>query len=90
MEAMRNACMVGISEGNRPLGRRRREWADNIKTGLTEIGRGSVDWIHLAQDKDAWRGIVNTIMNLRVSIRWGIYRLAERLLASQEGLFSWS
>jgi hypothetical protein len=53
-------------EGRRPLGRRRRRWEDNIKMDLREIGFGDVDWIYLAQDRDRWRALVNTVMNLRV------------------------
>jgi ribosome biogenesis protein Nip4 len=56
----------GRSEGRSPLGRPRRRWEDNIKTALREIGFGDVDWIHLAQDRDRWRALVNTVMNLRV------------------------
>jgi hypothetical protein len=44
-------------------------WAvveDNIKMDLREIGFGEIDWIHLAQDRDRWWAIVNTVMNLRV------------------------
>jgi hypothetical protein len=45
----------------------RRRWVDNIKMDLREIEFGDVDWIHLAQDRDRWRGaLVNTVMNLRV------------------------
>jgi hypothetical protein len=58
--------LVGRPEGRRPLGRPRRRWEDNIKMGLREIGSGDVDWIHLAQDRDRWRALVNTVMNLRV------------------------
>jgi hypothetical protein len=58
--------LVGRPEGRRPLGRPRRRWEDNIKTDLREIGFGDVDWIHLAQDRDRWRAVVNTVMNLRV------------------------
>jgi hypothetical protein len=50
----------------RPLGRPRRRWEDNIKMDLREIGFGDVDWTHLAQDRDRWRALVNTVMNLRV------------------------
>jgi hypothetical protein len=57
---------VGKSEGRRPLVRPRRRWEDNIKTALGKIGFGDVDWIHLAQDRDGWRALVNTVMNLRV------------------------
>jgi hypothetical protein len=57
---------VGKPEGKRPLGRTRRRWEDNIRMDLREIGWGGVDWIDLAQDRDQWRALVNTVMNLRV------------------------
>jgi hypothetical protein len=57
---------VGKTERNRPLGRPRRKWEDNIKMNLREIGSGSMDWIDLAQDRDHCRALVNTVMNLRV------------------------
>jgi hypothetical protein len=41
-------------------------WVDIIKMDLREIGWGGIDWIDLAQDKDKWRALVNTEMNLRV------------------------
>jgi hypothetical protein len=65
---MRNAyrILVGKPEGKRPLGRPRRRWLDNIKKDLREIGWDGVDWIELAQDRDQWRALVNTVMNLRV------------------------
>jgi hypothetical protein len=44
----------------------RRRWVDNIKMDLREIGWDGVDWIDLAQDRDEWRALVNTVMNLRV------------------------
>jgi hypothetical protein len=54
---LRNAdkTFVGELEGNRLFGRSRRRWEDNIRMGLREIGWRSVNWIHLAQDKDQWR-----------------------------------
>jgi hypothetical protein len=58
--------LVGRPEGRRPLGRPRRRWEDNIKMDLRELGFGDVDWIHWAQDRDRWRALVNTVMNLRV------------------------
>ena len=57
---------VGKPERNRPLGRSRRKWEDNIKMDLQEAGCGSMDWIELAQDSDIWRALVNAVMNLRV------------------------
>jgi hypothetical protein len=53
-------------EGKRPLGIPGRRWEDGIRMDLKEIGWGSVDWIQLAQDRDRWRALVNTVMNLRV------------------------
>ena len=53
-------------EGNRPLGRPRRRWEDNIKMDLQEVGCGGMDWIDLAQDRDRWRALVNAVMNLQV------------------------
>jgi hypothetical protein len=58
--------LVGRPEGRRPLGRPRRRWEDNIKMDLREIGFGDVVWIHWAQNRDRWRALVNTVMNLRV------------------------
>jgi hypothetical protein len=58
--------LVRNLEGKRPLGRPRRKWEDNIKTDLREIGWGGMDWIDLVQDRDQWRALVNTLMNLRV------------------------
>jgi hypothetical protein len=39
---------------------------DNIKMDLREIGWDGMDWIDLAQNRDQWRTLVNTAMNLRV------------------------
>jgi hypothetical protein len=58
--------LVGRPEGRRPLGRPRRRWEDNIRMDLMEIGFGDVDWIRWAQDRDGWRALVNTAMNLQV------------------------
>jgi hypothetical protein len=58
--------LVGKPEGKRPLGRPRRRWEDNIRMDLREIGWGGLEWINLAQDRDQWRALVNTVMNLRV------------------------
>jgi len=49
----------------RPLGRPRRRWEDNIKMDLQEVGCGGMDWIKLAQDRDRWRALVNPIMSLQ-------------------------
>jgi hypothetical protein len=67
MGEKRNAyrILVGNPEGKRPLGRSRRKWEDNIKMDLRAIGSGGMDWIDLAQDRDQWRALVNTVMNIR-------------------------
>jgi hypothetical protein len=64
----RNAysILVGKPEGKRPLGRSRRKRDDKIRMDIREIGWEDVDWIHLAQDRDQWWAVVNTVMNLRV------------------------
>jgi hypothetical protein len=62
--------LVGKIEGKRPLGRPRRRWEDGIKMDVREIGWGGVEWIHLAQDRDRWRAVVNAVMNLRVLAPW--------------------
>ena len=58
--------LVGKPEGNRPLGRPRRGWEDNIKVEILEVGRGCGDWMELAEDRDRWRALVSTVMNFRV------------------------
>ena len=58
--------LVGKTEGQRPLGRPRHRWEDNIKMDFQEVGCGGMDWIKLAQDRDRWRALVNVVMNLRV------------------------
>jgi hypothetical protein len=57
--------LAGRPEGKRQLGRPRHRWED-IKMDLREIGFGDADWIHLAQDRDRWWTVVNTVMNLWV------------------------
>jgi hypothetical protein len=58
--------VVGKPEENRPLGIPRNTWEDNIKRDLNEMEFGGKDWIYLAKDKDRWRALVNTLMNLVV------------------------
>jgi hypothetical protein len=64
----RNAyrILVRKRQGKRPLGRPIRRWVDNIKMTLIEIGWDGIDRINLARDRDQWRTLVNTVMNLRV------------------------
>jgi hypothetical protein len=50
----------------RALGRPRRRREDNIRINFKEIGWEDSDWIHVAQDRDQWRSLVNTVMNIEV------------------------
>jgi hypothetical protein len=67
MGKKRNAYRILVVKpgGKRPLGRSRRRWVDNIKTDLREIGQDGMDWINLAQDRDQWRVLLNTALDLR-------------------------
>jgi hypothetical protein len=60
------SLLVGKPEGKGPLGRPRRSWVDNIRMDLGEVGWGDVDWIGLAHDRNRWRAVVNSVLNLRV------------------------
>ncbi|KAJ4443358.1 hypothetical protein ANN_05026 [Periplaneta americana] len=68
MGESRNAyrVLVGRPEGERPLGRPRRRWEDNINMDLREVGYDDRDWINLVQNRDRWRAYVRATMNLRV------------------------
>jgi hypothetical protein len=57
---------VGKPERKRPLERLRCRWVENVKMDLIDIGWYGVDWIGLDQDRDQWRALVNTAMNLQV------------------------
>ena len=63
--------LLGKPEGRRPLGRPRRRWVDNIRMDLQEVGCGYMDWIGLAQERQRWRTLVSTVMNVRVSMKCG-------------------
>ena len=60
---------------------------ENIEMDLREVEWGR-DWIDLAKDRYRWRDVVNAVMNFQVSENGGIYWVAEKLLALQEGLSS--
>jgi hypothetical protein len=73
MGEMRNAHNILIEKlgGERPFGKPRRRWEDNVRMYLRETGWGGVDWIHLAQDRVQLRALVITIMSLRIPLSVG-------------------
>jgi hypothetical protein len=75
--------LVGKPKGKRPLGRPRHRWVDNIKMDLREKGSGGMDWIYLAQDMNQWRGLVNTVMNIRFNTILGNFLVVPLLATSQ-------
>jgi hypothetical protein len=65
--------LMGKPEGKRPLGRPRRRWVDNIRIDL------DVNWIGLAEDRDRWRALANSVFNLRVHKLLGNYSVSKQL-----------
>jgi hypothetical protein len=63
---MYTKILAGKLKGNRPAGKPRHRWENNIKMDLREMRCGVMDWINLAQSRVQWRVLVNTVMNLRV------------------------
>jgi len=61
-----NTGILWVNLRERPFGRPRRIWEDNIKIDLQEVGRMGMDWIDLAQDRNRWRALENAAINLRV------------------------
>jgi hypothetical protein len=71
----RNAyrILVGKPDGRRKLERPRHRWEDKTKMYLRDTGWGDMDWTHVAQDRDQWRALVNTVVNL------GFHKILESL-----------
>jgi hypothetical protein len=68
--------MVGKPEEKTPPGRPRRRWVDNITMALRGIEWGDMDWIYLAQDRDRWKALENTVMNLRFARRAQLHEVS--------------
>ena len=68
MEEGRSAfkILTGKPPGKRPLGRPRRKWEHNIRMDINKIGRNTRNLVNSAHDRDYWRALVNTALNLRV------------------------
>jgi hypothetical protein len=68
MEEDRSAFKILICKptGKRPLGRPRRRWEDNIRKNLKEMGVNTRNWVDFSQDRDYWRALVNSALNLWV------------------------
>jgi hypothetical protein len=81
---------VGKPVGKRLLGRPRHREVDDIEIDFRELEWCGVNWIDLAQERDQWRALVNTVIKLRVPKILGNSRVAEKLAASQEKLSSMS
>ena len=64
--------LTGKPTGRRPLGRSRLRWEDSIRIDLEEIGINTRNWVDLAQDRVYWRALMNSALNLRVSISHGV------------------
>jgi hypothetical protein len=72
----RGEVLVGRPEGERPLGRPRLRWEDNIKLDHREIGIDGANWIQLAEYRVQRRTFVNTVMNLRVFHKAGYFLIS--------------
>jgi hypothetical protein len=77
---------VGKPEGKGALGRPRHRWMDNVKMDLRKIERGGIDWIDLAQDRDQWRVLVKTAMNLKVPLNTKKFLNSCTMAGPREGL----
>jgi hypothetical protein len=68
MRDKRNAYKIFVvkPKEKRLLERARRMWVDNNKMDLRETGFGGMDWIDVTHNRDQWRAVVNTAMNLGI------------------------
>jgi hypothetical protein len=59
-------AFMGKPERNGPVRIPWGQWENDIKMDLKEIGCDDMDWINLAQNRDQWRALVNTVMNVGI------------------------
>jgi hypothetical protein len=88
MGAISRAYNSGKPEAKRPLVKPRRRWENDIRMDLTEVGWKRLDWIHLAQERDQWRALVNRVKNFVFHKGWGIFCAGDLLLSSRGGFCS--
>jgi hypothetical protein len=83
MGEMRNVhkIMFRKPEGRRPLGRPIRRWEGDIKMDHRDIGWEVVNWIHLAQDRDQWRTLVTTVINLWIPQKAGNFLTSSAIIS---------
>jgi hypothetical protein len=81
MGEKRNAYRVLVGKPDRK--RPKRRWVNNIEMAFGEMGWDGMAWIGLAQDRDQWRALVNTVMNL-----WVLRKAGKFLSGCTTGSFS--
>jgi hypothetical protein len=70
-QEMHTKFLLEKPEGKRPFRRSRQRRDDDIRMDLREVGWEGVDWMHLAQNRDQWWAVVDTVMKLRVPLKEG-------------------
>ena len=75
---------MGKPEGKRPLVEPRHKWEDNIKMYVKEIDWDVMDWINVAQDRDKWWHVVNTVVNRRVAQNAGSVTVQRTISCSRQ------
>lgn len=66
-EGVQTGCWWGDMRGKNQCGTHTCEWEDDIRIYLLDTGQEGVDWIHLAEDTDNWRVVVNAVMNIQLT-----------------------
>jgi hypothetical protein len=69
-------------------GKPKHKWANDVKMCVTEMGWEGLNWMHLAQDRDKWQALVNTVMNLWVPQNSGSFSTSQRINSISERTLS--